>query len=197
MKIKNKLILILSLTFSAAVFLFLVKPQVISKESRDQKRIEDLETLKKALDFYLSTAAKAGVPVESLLCTDCSNSKITSFRALKISENQTVAVPQRFVNGSGWVKVDLSANMKIGQTPLKLLPVDPYDENYTLRQKMPFLKNFFGERDTFGYTFTAGKDGKYKLTAKLESSEGLKKAANDQGNIPDRYEIGSDLNLKP
>ena len=92
---------------------------------------------------------------------------------------------------------DVSANVKLGETPLLLLPVDPLEKGYRVRQNFPLISMFFSSPEDFVYTFTAGKEGKYKLTAKMESNVGLEKAKDDGGNLDERLEVGSDLKLKP
>lgn len=195
----NKLLLIpVVFVLVILIVIFLLKPSETSKKTRDEQRIADLEKIKKALDFYLSKNAKAGQNLETLLCTNCgTNFAVYSYREISVADTKTIAKKGQFVNGNGWVPVDFSQNMKIKETPLQLLPIDPFDESSEIWQKFPFLKSFYAERDSFGYTFTPGKDGKYKLTAKMESSQGLEKAANDKGSIKDSFEVGSDLNLKP
>ena len=182
----------------AVVGFFLLNPAERSKQTRDQQRVTDLQELKKALDFFLTKNAKISSDTEKLLCTDCDLTKdVFSYRSIEIDSLTTKERHGRFVNGTGWIPIDFSANMKLGETPLKLLPVDPLEKGYNIRKTFPVVNLFFSNNEGFVYTFTPGKSGKYKLTAKMESKTGLEKAKDDGGTLDDRLEIGSDLSLRP
>lgn len=198
MKVSKILGLVTVFTAVVLALVFLLNPSEGFKARRDQQRVNDLATLKKAIDFYLTENAKAETTVSSLLCEECSLSQdVYSYRSIKVGNSTTIERKHRYVNSTGWVPIDFSKNMKIGQTPIKDLPLDPLEDSLQIRKKFPFLSNFYPNTENFAYTFTPGKDGKYKLTALMESKNGLEKAATDGGTLEDRFEIGSDLQLAP
>lgn len=193
--IKKLAVVALILFAVGAVFVVIYNPVERLKESRDRKRAADLEKLKKALDFYISKNAKTGAS----LCDNCQlGESIYSYRQIKFDTKITQVSHTQFVNGTGWIPVDFSLNINHGETPLTLLPIDPLEETYPVRQKLPILKDSFTpEIEDFVYTFTPGEPGKYKLTAKMESKKGLAQAGDDGGNLESRLEVGSDLKLAP
>src|SRR3989304_8603081 len=166
-----KFLLALAIVFvSVIVVLFLLNPSEKAKQARDQQRINDLQNLRKALDYFLTKNAKTSADTEKLLCTDCDLAKdVFSYRAIELNGIKTKERHGRFVNGTGWIPIDFSANMKLGETPLKLLPVDPLEKGRSVRKTFPIISLFFTNNEDFVYTFTPSKNGKYKLTAKMES----------------------------
>ncbi len=175
-------------------FIFLYNPLEKNRQHRDQRRVADLRQLKKAIDFYITKNAKALPP----LCQNCAiGSDVFAFREIKLTNATVKVINKRFVNSHGWVPLDLSINAKLFGTPLNLLPIDPLEETFPIRQKLPIINGFFpSEKEDFVYTFTPGENGKYKLTAKMESETGLEEAKSDGGSLADRYEIG-ELSLVP
>ena len=190
-------VLVIGLVFVAA-FIFLLNPSERSKQGRDQQRITDLENLKKALDYYLTKNAKVGPDNEKILCSDCNLAgDVFSYRSIDLGGVKTKERHGRYVNGTGWIPIDFSANMRLGETPISILPVDPAEKGYSIRTTFPIVGLFYNRTEDFVYTFRPAKNGKYKLTAKMESETGLEKAKDDGGTLEDRFEVGSDLKLKP
>lgn len=196
---KVLIVLILLIILGLALF-FVFDPLERMREARDTTRVNDLTSIKKAIDIYINNNAKDIAANPGLLCSNCSVGKeVFSYRSIKLIVSvsdtglTTVEKQKLYVNATGWLPLDLARNARIGQTPLKILPLDPLEKGYSIRSKLPF----FSKEENFVYTYTAGIDNKYKLTAKLESKKGLEKAKNDGGGIVDRIEIGTDLTLKP
>lgn len=192
--LKKVLIVLILLIILGVTLFFVFNPLEKMREARDTSRIDDLTALKKAIDKYIANNAKNIAANSNLLCDSCSDlNLIYSFRKINLGSSTTTEKQSLYVNGTGWVPLDLSLNSRIGQTPLQLLPLDPLEKGYNIRTRLPF----FSKSEDFVYTFTAGGSNKYKLTAKMESKKGLEKAKNDDGSIDDRIEIGTDLTLKP
>ena len=192
--LKKLLLITLALLVILAIGFVVFNPLERMRESRDTERINDLTSLKKAIDTYISNNAKDIAATSGLLCSSCSSGKeVFSYRLVKINGTKTVEKQKLFVNATGWVPLDLARNSRLGQTPLKILPLDPLEKGYTIRTKLPF----FSKDEDFVYTFTAGIDNKYKLTAKLVSKKGLEKAESDGGSLENRIEVGTDLTLRP
>ncbi len=192
--LKKLLLTLVPLVLLSIVALVLYNPIERAREARDDQRLADLRLLKTSLDYYISQNANIGAN----LCAGCQLGKdvFVYHRALLPAGNLRIT-QSRFVNGQGWVPVDFSLNAPLFSTPLALLPVDPLEKTRSVRQSLPILNGFYPkDKENFVYTFTPGANGKYKLTAKMESKKGLQKAANDGGDLADRYEVG-DLSLVP
>lgn len=190
-----KVLVVLAILIMIVLGVFLIfNPLEKNREKRDQRRVSDLSELKKALDFYITKNAKSLSP----LCQSCTvGSDVFVYREIKLSKGNVKVIAQRYVNSHGWVPVDLSINAGLFHTPLKILPIDPLEETFSVRQKLPVIKDLFPkEEEDFVYTYTPGENGKYKLTAKMESKRGLEDASSDGGSIVDRYELG-ELGLAP
>jgi hypothetical protein len=202
--LKKLLLITFALLVILAIGFVVFNPLERMRESRDTQRINDLTSLKKAIDTYISNNAKDIAANPALLCSSCSSGKeVFSYRKIKVSATfpsvsdtsytTTVEKQKLYVNATGWVPLDLARNARLGQTPLKILPLDPLEKGYSIRTKLPFFSN----EEDFVYTFTAGIDNKYKLTAKLESKKGLEKAKSDGGTLENRIEVGTDITLRP
>lgn len=178
--------------------ILLLNPAERLREVRDNQRVEDLTNIKNALETYISNNAKEIAESASTFCINCQTNVVYSYSSLDLTGSFQNSVKQSsYVNGSGWIPLDLSKNAKIGATPLKILPVDPLAQsNFSLKQ-LPLVGSLIAKQAGFNYSFSAGKNAKYKLTAKMESKKNLEAAASDGGTQSDRLELGTDLNLKP
>ncbi len=158
-------------------FLYRYNPYEKGRQERDKKRIENLKKLSQAIRDYLQNNKNHPAP----LCDNCQvGETIFTTGALNIkSAFQEKVSDSTAVNITGWVTVDFSLNAKIGQTPIKILPLDPIN------------------KDPYVYTFTPGKNGTFKLTASLESSKNSSIEQGDGGTDSARYELGTDLTLLP
>ncbi len=189
--------LLLFLLIAVVVLLgafFLINPIEKMRESRDAVRIADLTKLKFAVDTYISNNAREIAAKGGPLCSKCeAGSEFFSYRKISVLGVDSIEKQAIYVNATAWLPLDLSLNSRINQTPLKTLPLDPLEKGYAIRTKLPF----FNAEEDFVYSYTAGIGDKYKLTAKMESKKGLENAKTDNGTIPDRIEMGTDLTLKP
>ena len=168
--------LVVVLAVSAAG-LFLYNPSEKARLSRDQQRIQDLQSLTKAIDKYLINNQKEKIEI----CDGCSLEK-TVFSSSEISFEGSFVVKSSVssvVNITGWIPIDFSLNAKIGETPIVKLPLDPVNIE-------PYV-----------FTYSPGKSGSYKLSAALESTQNDNLEANDGGKDENRYEVGTNLSLPP
>jgi hypothetical protein len=163
--------------FVLAAGLFFYNPSERARLSRDQQRIQDLQSLTKALDGYLKNNLKEKV----YMCDGCTLEK-TVFASGAISFESSVTIKDSdssAVNITGWIPIDFSLNAKTGETPILKLPVDPVNV-------APYV-----------FTYSPGKNGFYKLSAALESATNDSLEMDDGGTVEDRYEVGTNLNLPP
>ncbi len=165
---------LVGLVLVVAVVGFLVNPFEKMRESRDQKRLEDLERLEKAIEFYLKNNAQ-----DPKLCDSCQSGSLFSHQPLSSLAKSTSVIQSTGVGGSGWVPLDFSLNAGLNKTPLLSLPVDPINQ------------------DPYVYVFTVGEAGKFKLTSKFEAAKNAAIMAEDGGKHSDLYETGTDKSLAP
>jgi len=160
-------------------FLFIWNKSNFASKARDAKRINDLQLIDLTLKTILSTGEDIYLGEENIIYTSlpdssftCSNYNLTkifppfSYRCKRINSYLNL-------NGSGWIPVDFSLSQTIS---FKSLPVDP-------------LNN-----EEYFYTYQV-KNGKYKLTAKLEDPGNYLKLSNDGGFEPNLYEVGTYLDF--
>lgn len=190
---KTALIVTIALVLLVGVFL-IFNPLERLRETRDALRVKDLTSLKSAVDTYINNNAKEIAASSALLCSGCSaGNQAFSYRKITLGNISTIEKKLNFVNGTGWIPLDLAKNAKLGQTPLQILPTDPLEKGFQVRTKLPI----FTTSEDFVYVYTAGIDNKYKISAKMESQKGLDKASHDGGSASDRLEVGTDLSLLP
>lgn len=183
------LIVIAILAVLATAVILIINPAEYLKQSRDARRLADLDNISKAVNFFdldnpgiisstsssivyvsvpdtTSTCANLGLPA---LPTGYSYSCVTSNNLNKI-------------DGTGWIPLNFT---KIsGGSPISSLPIDPVNSTSS--------RNY--------YSYIQG--GSFELAASFESASykmgGDKdKASTDQGSYPDLYEVGSNLTLLP
>jgi len=142
----------------AAIVVLIINPLELTRRSRDAVRLSDLNTLQQKINTTLETD-----PNTSL----CSN--ITS-PCMGISSSTDSNITN--LNGSGWVKVNLT-NLKASKE--LLLPVDPLNSE--------------------GYAYRYCSDGtNWEIDTLLESKQ-YKEKQSIGADASGVYKIGSDLNI--
>jgi len=144
------------------------------RENRDRKRIEALELLDRAIQFYLKNNA-----ADPRLCEGCASGTMFSHQPISIAGQTPQVIERTEVGGTGWVPIDLSLNAGLNKTPLLKLPIDPLNS------------------DPYVYVFTVGVGGKFKLSARLEATKNSSLMENDGGNHGDLYELGTQPSSPP
>ena len=145
------LVVIAIIGILAAVVLVALNPLALMQKGRDSTRMQDLESLRKAVDLAIA------------------DSSITLAAVTESDSNATGGT--RAVDGTGWVKFTQDTSPGVGKY-LSVLPVDPTN-NAT-------------------YYYRYASDGStYELDCKFESADYQSKTANDGGNDPNWYEVGT------
>lgn len=143
----------------AAVVVLVINPLELTRRSRDAARLTDLANLQQAINVAIQEQTQTG---GQILCNGaaypCNGSSNSGSRSS---------------DGSGWVKVNLSAAKSVS---VSTLPVDPVNDA------------------TNHYTYCANNDA-WQMATKLESVQQSGKASTDGGSDPAAYEVGSDLTL--
>lgn len=157
------LVVIAIIAILAAVVVLIINPLELTRRGRDAARLTDLANLQQAINVAVQEATSSAA---AILCKDtttpCSGSSNTGTRN---------------ANGTGWVKVDLSAQQSVS---VPTLPIDP--NNGT----------------TYHYTYCS--DGTaWEIDTVLESTKESGKMTTDGGDENDastgKFEVGSKLTL--
>ena len=168
-------VLVIFIVFAGLVYWY--NPYEKARLSRDDTRVRQLQEIDRAIKVYLENNDKT----KAETCDGCTIGKeIFATGPLETQDSlKMTAVTSVAVNITGWVPLDFSLNAKIGETPLKFLFLDPLNEP-------PYV-----------YTYTPGKNGTYKLSTALESTQNDDTEIDDGGINDTRYELGNDLSLLP
>ncbi|MBI2330358.1 prepilin-type N-terminal cleavage/methylation domain-containing protein [Candidatus Daviesbacteria bacterium] len=153
------LVVIAIIAILAVISWYFVNPLEINSRGRDVARLADLTSLQNAISLAVQEATGSAAEI---LCnggaTPCNGSSNSGTRSS---------------DGTGWVKVNLSAQ-KTASVPT--LPVDPINDA---------VKH---------YTYCSDGNA-WEINTTLESQQQSGKAGGDGGNDPALYELGSSLSL--
>lgn len=158
------LVVIAIIAILAAVVVLIINPLELTKRGRDAARLTDLSNLQNAINVAVQEATGSATDIlcgigNAVPCTGSSN------------------VGTRASDGTGWVKVNLSAQNSVS---VPTLPIDPTNNGQN------------------HYTYCASNDA-WEINTNLESAQQTTapndKRANDGGNDPALYEVGSNLSL--
>jgi prepilin-type N-terminal cleavage/methylation domain-containing protein len=168
------LIVIGILAVLATVVVLVLNPAQLFAQARDSRRVNDLNNIRSAVNFYLTTVSSPDLDgtVGGGTCAT-SNYWGTISGA---TENFTGTITQvttstgTGVDGTGWVPVVLT-NVS-GGSPLSVLPNDPINPDTAAQS----------------YTYACDNTNKtFELNANAESTDG--------GDTPGTYEVGNDPGL--
>ncbi len=175
------LIVIAILAVLATVAVLVINPLEYIKQSRDTKRISDMDVLNKALPLYdlnnpgviaaqPSTTIYISLPDTSSTCGSYALPTLPPGYVYNcVSQANLIRV-----DNAGWIPVAFSAIP--GGAPFASLPIDPINDA------------------THYYEYIPG--GSWVVSASIESNKYLKQSAvSDGGANPARYEVGSNLSL--
>lgn len=164
------LVVIAIIAILAAVVVLIINPLELTRRSRDAARLTDLSNLQQAINVAVQEATNAG---QNILCNGanppCASNSVNG------SRNN---------NGSGWVRVNLSASG--GSVSVPTLPIDPTNTNT-------------GAGNGYHYLYCAGtppsgSEG-WEIVGRLESQAQTGKMKTDGGTDDNLYETGSNLGL--
>jgi len=177
---------ILAVLASTVVLVF--NPVEYLRQSRDTRRIGDLDAISKAIDLYtvnkpaiteLGTASVVylSLPDTSFTCGSYALPPLPSPWQYRCATSANL----QKVDGTGWLPVNFSSIFS--GAPLATLPIDPVNDNVNAQY----------------YMFIAS-GRKYELSSIMESIRYMSggyadKTSTDNGDDPARYEMGSNLLL--
>lgn len=158
------LVVIAIIAILAAVVVLIINPLELTRRGRDAARLTDLANLQQAINVAVQESASSSA---NILCangtTPCDG---------KSSDSSTNV---RKSDGTGWVKVNLSAQKSVS---VPTLPADPVNDA------------------TYHYAYYSDGSG-WEIDAKLESDQQKGKMTTDGGDDTALYEVGSNLTLTP
>lgn len=156
------LVVIAIIAILAAVVVLIINPLELTRRGRDAARLSDLANLQNAINVAVQESTQSGVV--AILCTESATYPCTG----------TSNIGTRAADGTGWVKVNLSAAK--GSVSVPTLPADPVNSLAS------------------HYTYCAANDA-WEINAKLESDQQKGKMGTDGGKDDTLYEVGSNLDL--
>ncbi len=154
------LVVIAIIAILAAVVVLIINPIELTRRGRDAARLTDLANLQSAINVAVQESTALGS--EAILCAGGLTSGVCTAKSY---------VAQRTADGSGWVKVNLSAQKSVS---VSTLPVDPIND----------VANH--------YTYCSDGNS-WEINAVLESDQQKGKMDKDGGDEGTRYEVGSSL----
>ena len=161
------LVVIAIIAILAAVVLLVVNPLELTRRGRDATRLADLSNIQNAINITMQEASGTGA--DTLLCAGHSGAPTGC-------TGDSSAAGATAINGSGWVKVDLTQQKSVS---VSILPVDPVNSG------------------TYKYTYAANTaETGYELDAVLESDQYKPKMGTDGSNDGAHYEVGTDLSAE-
>lgn len=155
------LIVIAILAILAVIVGVVINPLELRNRGNDAARLSDMANLQQAIIIAAQEATKSG---SDILCVGGACTGLSTDASARVSD------------GTGWVKVDLSAQKSVS---MPTLPVDPVNNA------------------TYHYVYMADANG-WEINSKLESEQQVvqnKRMENDGGDNDSWYEIGSNLKL--
>lgn len=160
------LVVIAIVAVLAGALLIAINPQSMIQKSRDSKRLQDVDTLVKALNLALADGELLLADTSS--CTTCDSASGTTA-----------------VDSTGYVQYTTILNKTGLSKFIPTLPTDPINGACT---------NAAGNAATCVYSF--GSDGtNFEVNAVLEHSDNVGKLGSDGGDAAEVYEAGTGLTV--
>jgi len=186
------LIVIGIIAILAAVVLLTLNPAELLRQARDSNRVSDFDSLRSGLALYLADVSNPDmgdhancyvITIAGFNTIDagCDGDGTAGTNPARFVGGVTTQDPDRNVDGTGWVPVNLTA-ISSG-SPLPNLPVDPTNNT------------------TYYYAFRPGSIGcttsctDYEVNADMESAKFITREGQDGGNSGALYEVGTDQAL--
>ncbi|MBI5220504.1 MAG: prepilin-type N-terminal cleavage/methylation domain-containing protein [Candidatus Liptonbacteria bacterium] len=172
------LIVVAIIAILAAIAVLGINPVERLKETRDSRRIQELETLAKAISLYISDVISPDIGAVGT-CYAHSNSSVVCANRFT---GGGIAAATSSINydGTGWLPIDFAA---MSSPPIQNLPTDPMNNTayFYAYKPNPGTNSFELNTKLESRKYSQGGNGD------LESSDG--------GDDPNLYEIGNNLNL--
>lgn len=182
------LIVIGILAVLATVVVLVLNPAQLFAQARDSRRVEDLNNVRSAINFYLTTVTSPDLAATGANCIGEASARFWSTIGGATSNfsgatTQLGASATTSPDGTGWVPVDFTDIS--GGSPLASLPTDPLNPDTT----------------TYNYQYTCNQSATtFELTANMESTRYANGGSDDVestdgGDTATIYEVGNDAGL--
>lgn len=169
------LVVIAIIAILAVVVVLIINPLELTKRGRDATRLSDLANLQQAINVAVEDATDSATVLCNGASAPCSGT----------STDNGAATGTFKADGTGWVKVNLSA---VKSVSVSTLPRDPVNGSCKVNDT----------NTTCEYSYSTNASGTaYEIDAVLESDQQKGKMATDGGNNDNAYEVGSDLTILP
>lgn len=169
------LVVIAIIAILAAIVVLIINPLELTRRGRDAARLTDLANLQTAINVAAQEATNGGV---AILCVGATETVATPGTPLPdcIGNTNDNSANVRKADGTGWVRVNLSAQKSVS---VPTLPIDPINDT------------------TYHYTYSSDGES-WEINAALESDQQKPKMldVNDGGDSDTKYEVGSSLTLQ-
>jgi len=169
------LIVIGILAILSTTMILVINPAEILKKARDSQRISDLNTLKSAIAYYITSTSSPSIG----LSTQTYASNVPNVNCGRTTASTSTLLT---VDGSGWIPINF--NSLTGGSPIASLPQDPNPSTAVDSNPSRYYVYLPNASD---YTFT--------LVANMESATYSAQEGTDGGNIPTLYEVGTAMLL--
>ena len=193
------LIVIGIIAILATVVILTLNPAELLRQARDTTRISDLDTLRSALSLYLADVAPIDLGTPTTCYASFEEADLTGFviadcggrsdgsviLTAVVTSSDGTADLVRYVNGSGWIPVDLAA-ISSG-APISALPTDPVKPN-TFGVVGDILDDYY-------YAYMTDGSNTFEVNARLESIKFASSSENDGGAKIRLYEVGTNPGL--
>jgi prepilin-type N-terminal cleavage/methylation domain-containing protein len=177
------LIVIGILAVLATVVVLVLNPAQLFAQARDSRRVEDLNNVRSAINFYLTTVSSPSMEAGAGVCSTNYWASITGATENFTGTPSLQAQHTNAVDGTGWVPVALTSVS--GGSPLAALPNDPINPDTAAQS----------------YTYQCDETNKtFELDANMESTRYASSGTDDVestdgGDTPGTYEVGNDPGL--
>ena len=200
------LIVIAIIAILSAILIFVLNPAETLQKGRDSQRISDFSTVNSALALLLTTKTDisytdlctatstlfVSIPTSTASLTGC------TLPATQTAWGQKGTTSALFpVNGTGWIPVNLTANIARG-SPIATLPLDPSNTIATGANATCPDDTIDRTTRDFYYGYACTTSLTWEISGALESDQFATKEdrdANDGGSSAKRFEIGTDLTV--
>jgi len=171
------LIVIGILAILSTTMILVINPAEILKKARDSQRISDLNTLKSAIAYYITSTSSPNIG----LSTKTYSSNVTDVNCGRTTASATTTLT---VDGNGWIPINF--NSLTGGSPIASLPQDPNPSTSATATSTPSRYYVYLPNDS-DYTFT--------LVANMESATYSQQESTDGGKVLTLYEVGTAMLL--
>ena len=168
------LIVIGILAILSTTMILVINPAEILKKARDSQRISDLNTLKSAIAYYITSTSSPSIG----LSTQTYASNVPNVNCGRTTASTSTLLT---VDGSGWIPINF--NSLTGGSPIASLPQDPNPSTAVDSSPSRY------------YVYLPDSDYTFELVANMESAAYSAQEATDGGNITTLYEVGTKMIL--